>query len=192
MTKLILFASILCAFASCGKIELPTSQHATPADTIATPSQPDMPTTTDTLTVEQAIAIKATDSLIWVKGYIVGYVQGTSLFGTHFGLPPDSNRANTNLLLADRANEIATELCMPIALESKSEYRSMLNLFTHPDLMHRQVCIEGITKHYFGVIGFKSILTLIWPTPPPTTDAPTPTIDTTTTSIAEGLAKRRR
>lgn len=139
--------------AACGNIELPggDEEENTPST-----EQPDDPATlSDTLSVVEALDTPVGTS-ICVKGYIVGYVSGTSIGSCVFDLPDD---VNTNFLIADSPYETSPDYVMPIRLTTKGDnLRSMLNLADHPDFYHALICIRGDVDTYFRVNGIKDIV----------------------------------
>lgn len=158
-TSICLFL-LLTFICSCGKIELPDPSSSTPDD-----KHPDHPesTTEETITVSQLLELdKEQNHEVHVKGYIVGYVDGTTLKQARFLCP--ENRANTNLLLADKPDEQETSRCTAVFLETgDNEFRTALNLYDHPDFFHRQIIIHGLSQAYFGQTGIRKMLDYHWP-----------------------------
>ncbi|NPA35537.1 MAG: DUF5017 domain-containing protein [Chlorobi bacterium] len=88
----------------------------------------------------------------WVKGYIVGTVDGISW-------EDDSNlegdfQSNTNIIIADSPDETRLEYCMPVQLPA-GEIRDALNLVDNPDNQKKEVMVYGILTSYYGVPGVK-------------------------------------
>lgn len=92
-----------------------------------------------------------------VRGYIVGYISGSSRSSTRFGLP---DKATSNFVLADTPDETDYKKCLPVYLAVKRgglPLRSMLNLYDHPEYLKRHVEIVGNLETYFKVNGIKNI-----------------------------------
>lgn len=95
----------------------------------------------------------------WTMGYIVGYIDGTSISAARFDAEPSANTENpvkTNLLLADNANETDIAKCIPVNLPTGS-IREGLNLQDNPSNLGKQVIICGHVLKYFGVSGIKNV-----------------------------------
>lgn len=105
-------------------------------------------------TVPDAIAA-ATGSGVYVKGYIVGYVDGQALEeGARFS--GTSVTSVTNLLLAASADETAVANCMPIQLPTGA-IRTALNLQDNPSNYKQEVTLYGNIENYFKVPGLKGV-----------------------------------
>lgn len=92
-------------------------------------------------------------SSAWVKGYIVGWVNGTSLSsGATFGIPSE---AQTEILISDDANTTDYSKCMPIQLPAGA-LRTALNLFADASLLKKSVILYGSLETYFGTSGMKA------------------------------------
>lgn len=89
----------------------------------------------------------------WVKGYIVGYVNGqTYSTGATFAVP---TAAETEILIADAADCTTATLCLPVQLPAGA-VRTGLELFAHPTYLGKSVELYGSLEKYFGVSGMKS------------------------------------
>lgn len=105
------------------------------------------------LTVTEAIAL-GNAKPAWVKGIIVGWVEGQSITsGAHFDATGD-NVTDTNLLIAASASEKDVAKCMPVQLSR--DYRSDFALKNAPDLLGKEIIISGSIETYFSVPGLKS------------------------------------
>ena len=102
--------------------------------------------------VSAAIA-KVEQAGAFVKGYIVGWVEGQFYAsGAHF----DSNSSSaTNILIAESATETNPEKCMPIQLPA-GDIRNGLNLKDNPGNYKKEVILYGDIIKYFGVPGLKN------------------------------------
>ena len=87
----------------------------------------------------------------YVKGYIVGYVDGKDFNAdcVKFAIP---SAIETEIVLADSPTEIDYTKCIPVKLPS-GDIRNGLDLFTHNENLGQQVLIYGTIKKYFGVAG---------------------------------------
>lgn len=89
----------------------------------------------------------------WVKGYIVGVIDGISVSeNSKFEAPFTSN---SNLLLADSPNETNYFRCIPVQLPV-GEIRNGINLKDHPELLGKEVLLYGSLTKYFGVPAMKN------------------------------------
>ena len=101
--------------------------------------------------------------IYWVKAYIVGQINGKSISGAEFNAPFSGssnddgtvNNYNTNILIANSADETNSNNCVPVQLPSGA-LRTGLNLVQNPDLDGQEVLIYGSLEAYFGTAGVKS------------------------------------
>lgn len=125
-------------------------------------------------TVAQALAAyTGTAKPAVVKGYIVGTIDGKSISdGAIFS---GTATANTNLLIADNADENDYTKCLPVQLPSGA-VRSALNLVDNPGNYKKLVTLTGSLEKYFGVAGLKSVskysIDGVTPEEPETPDQP--------------------
>ncbi len=121
-------------------------------------------TEADPLNVSAALVHDMDSSVVWVKGYIVGQVAGTSVnadsqFGPDFsGAVYDDgtvSKFGTNLLIAATPEETSTSACLVIQLPS-GVLREQLNLVQHPENDGKAVALKGQLIKYFGVAGMKN------------------------------------
>ena len=102
------------------------------------------------LSIAQA---KTSNGNNYVKGYIVGYIDGTKLEeGAKFAVPTS---AETEILLADTPEETDPANVFPVQLPSGA-IRDALELSAHPDNLKKEVLLYGSLETYFGVTGMKS------------------------------------
>ena len=116
-------AALTCG--SCGKIDLDAYDENTDA-TVGKPGTEVAPRDTAAIaaravTVDVALRLPA-GTEVAVRGYVVGYVAGTSLSAAFFGAPED--KQNTNMLIACRANEAYSEDCLPVRLVTTGQIRA--------------------------------------------------------------------
>ena len=103
----------------------------------------------------------ATETGVWVKGYIVGYMptdgSSTTLSGTVFGVT--GNVANTNLVIASTPDETNSAKCVGVQLVAASVaagVRDALNLASHPENLGKMLSIKGDIMKYCGGPGVKN------------------------------------
>ena len=168
------YASLLCGLlclllsglSACGKIELPEtdSGHNTKPPQGGDQSGDDngggdhnqgTETQGDTMSVAARLSRASVDDWVRVKGYIVGYVAGTTLSKARFECPPSA--PNTNMLIADTPAETDVARCIPILLDAKDGSREELNLYDNPELLGCAIVIEGAVATYFGTKGIKKM-----------------------------------
>ena len=104
--------------------------------------------------VGQVIAGSASGTGVWVKGFIVGWIDGKSLAeGAKFN---GEATVATNLLLADNANETDYTKCIPVQLPTGA-VRDGLNLQANPGNYKKEVSLKGDIAKYFGAPGLKTV-----------------------------------
>lgn len=131
----------------------------------ATPEEPETPTENESskenpFTVATAISkYNASKPMAdtWVKGYIVGYVNGKSIDGSILNdLSNITDENKTNLLIADSKTETDYKNCLVLQLPS-GDVRNGLNLKDNPSNLGKEVIVKGSLETYFGTYGLKSI-----------------------------------
>ena len=123
------------------------------------PDRPDQPSTGNGDGSEAspyncaAVIGGATGTDKWVKGYIVGWVDGMTLSeGAKFN---NTANSNTNILIADNADETNVKNCVPVQLPA--DVRNSLGLQAKPDNYKKEVSLKGSLEKYFGTAGLKSV-----------------------------------
>lgn len=169
LSALFLFA--LCH--SCGEIELPEKGGAKPV--VPDEERPD-----GVLTVAQALSANA-DDFVEVCGYIVGYVDGTSISETRVRFELPELAPNTNMLLADSPDETDLARLFPVALPTSTtdDTRDALNLYDNPDLFRQPIVVGGYVTKYFSRKGIKKPEYYYYPEEMP---EPVPPADTVVTA----------
>ena len=158
MKRKYLFLLLIVLSNSCGKIELPQQNEKPNDEDKPTPTPP---LTEDTLSVADVLSYPL-EEFVTIKGYMVGYVAGTSLkAGAKFDIPKESQ--NTNFLLADHPNEDKPTNCIAVKLEKSGKYpfRNELNLYDNPEFLKQKIAIDGWTDKYFGKNGITRIFSYI-------------------------------
>lgn len=136
--------------AACQRIEMPTKDAGT--------SKGDMQHLEgDTLTVA-AFRQAEEGTSVFLKGYVVGYIDDTSISNATFGIPKEKN--NTNMLLADEIEETEPYACVPVAIST--DLRTELGLFSHPEHYRMPILVYGKVETYFRVNGIKNIVGYQW------------------------------
>ena len=161
-----LLCLLLSGLSACGKIELPetdSGQNTKPPqggdqsgdDNGGGDNNQGTETQGDTMSVAAMLSRASVDDWVRVKGYIVGYVAGTTLSKARFECPPSA--PNTNMLIADTPAETDVARCIPILLDAKDGSREELNLYDNPELLGCAIVIEGAVATYFGTKGIKKM-----------------------------------
>lgn len=148
------FLLLLMLVSACEKIELPQADNDGNVDD-EMPMPPD--NDEEILTVLQALAADEGD-YVAVRGYIIGFVNGTSLSEKNVVLGLPTEKPNTNMLIADNPEETDLAKMMPVGLPenySGMQVREDLNLYDNPSFFHRQILVEGFITAYFRRMGFK-------------------------------------
>lgn len=104
---------------------------------------------TNPYTVQQALSKSGN---AWVKGYIVGFVEGLSIGYATFGIPKEEQ---TEVLIADDANETDYTKCLPVQLPA-GDIRKAVDLFANPSNYKKEATLYGSIEKYFGTQGLKS------------------------------------
>ncbi len=102
----------------------------------------------------QELYRQSCDTIVCLKGYIVGCVEGTALSLSNFE-PPFLQESN--ILLADDKEETDVQNCLPVRLYNGSAYRENLNLVSHPENKGKLLMIQGKLEKYFSTCGIKTI-----------------------------------
>ncbi|MBQ3768722.1 MAG: hypothetical protein II866_08055 [Prevotella sp.] len=102
--------------------------------------------------VPGAIA-KAEQTGVWVKAFIVGWVEGQAYdSGAKFN---SEATVKTNILIAASADETDVTKCMPVQLPT-GDVRTKLNLQDNPGNLKKEVILYGDIATYFKVPGIKN------------------------------------
>lgn len=98
---------------------------------------------------------------VWVKGYIVGTVDGMS-FQTNLNITGPTFTATSNIVLAASATETNPALMIPVQVPF-GDLRTALNLVDNVGNHKKLVYIKGQLQTYFSVNGIKTITGYWWP-----------------------------
>ncbi len=175
---LLLLLSGVLLFSACGKIELPEE------DTFTDVSD-DIEVVADTISVAEFIDEAEDGTAYWVSGYVVGFIDGTSVSQAVFGVPTED--VNTNMLLADSPDETAVARCIAVKLAANSVFRKELNLYDHPEAYLQHITLVGLRMKYFNQPGITTIYNYHWTT----FETHTPTLDSNWQYVEEGRAQKK-
>lgn len=92
-----------------------------------------------------------------VRGFIVGYVKAGTF--SEKGVDFAAGSVNTNLILADAAEERDLSNCIPIQLVKSTDARNDLNLKDHPENLGKKVEVYGTLETYMQVPALKNVKT---------------------------------
>lgn len=93
---------------------------------------------------------------VWLKGYIVGYIQGRSIANSVFSY----GNVATNIILASNPYVVDYRFCVAIQLPSSSAHidiRESLNVRDNPNNIGRQVMLSGSATPYMSSYGLKNV-----------------------------------
>ncbi|MEG2599287.1 MAG: DUF5689 domain-containing protein [Muribaculaceae bacterium] len=107
-------------------------------------------TATSPFTINQILG-GSTGSMVWVKGYIVGYVEGMVLNaeGAKFGASTGATKVYSNILMSADPATKDYKKCIPVQLPS-GDARTALNVVDNPANIGKEVSVKGNVEKYFG------------------------------------------
>ena len=149
--SLFVLAMAAFTFSSCEDVPAPYDMPTKPE----TPELTTDGTEANPYTVADA-KIAATGTNVFVKAFIVGYVPDKALNEAIFGDAASAEKAPTNILIAESADETNVTNCMPIQLPAGA-IRTALNLKDNPGNLKQEVILCGNIENYFGATGLKSV-----------------------------------
>lgn len=147
-----LLALIVWGLSACSKLEEEIDEPISNGNTGNTDNEGNDVEMSDTLTVTQALGAPL-DSHVIVKGYIVGYINGSTMSKAVFGIPQD--KVNSNIIIANSPTESDYTRCMPVQTKKGSDEQLLFNLLQAPHLLGTCVIVDGVLTTYFRVNGFK-------------------------------------
>ena len=155
--SLILFA--LCTILSCEKLDTSIPNQGTETTEAKSDDSNSTYKVSDLFSSEfQESLIENGGTLtdVWLSGYIVGYISGTTISSAKF----NTGDKRSNILLADSPFETDPANCVPVQLSTSpaaaNTVRNALNLNDHPDNLGKKVKVFGdIVKGYMSTIGMK-------------------------------------
>lgn len=101
---------------------------------------------------------KQDNSEAWVKGYIVGNVDGKSIQDNSNFTGPFTT--SSNILIAASATEKDYTKCLAIQLPN-NDLRKAVNLVDNAGNLGKEINIKGNLTKYFGVAGLKNCVTAV-------------------------------
>ncbi len=104
------------------------------------------------MTVADVLAASMDESTVWVKGYIVGNINGAKMENIQFTA---EGASATNIALADAWNEKNVANCIPVQLPT-GEIRNAINLKGNPGNLGKELLIQAQLGKYFGQNGLKN------------------------------------
>lgn len=126
---------------------------------VSQPSTPDTPsgevtgqgTKENPYTVADVRILGATGAEAWVKGVIVGYVEGDNL-ASQAKFTNSADRAS-NIIIAPTASETNPAKCIAVSLKTGSDARKALNLMDNPGVYGQTVTLKGSLRTCCGAPG---------------------------------------
>lgn len=98
----------------------------------------------------------------YVRGYVVGYVNGNGLNADTATFSSIPSAQETEILIADNPQETDYTKCVPVQLP-KGEFRDGLDIFTNQgSILGQQLLLKGSIEKYFGGCGIKSPTYASW------------------------------
>lgn len=109
-------------------------------------------------TVERAIELQNQGIAGWVKGYIVGSVlvgvdAVTSNDQVIFGVDPDADMVDNNILIAASPDVKDWTQCLAVELPQGSAFRASVNLVDNPDVLGKSILVNGSLSSFLGMPG---------------------------------------
>ncbi|MBB6461740.1 DUF6359 domain-containing protein [Flammeovirga kamogawensis] len=104
----------------------------------------------------EAAAARLGQTGVWVKGYIIGSVNGVSL-EDDFVAGASGESSASNFVIATSATETDPTKGMPVQLTT-GFVRDGLNLKENPTLIGKAVWVKGDIQNYFNIPGVKNVV----------------------------------
>ena len=114
------------------------------------PNKPHDPNATrqDTLSIARAIELQNKGEQPYIRGYIVGYYNGSSIVFNPSSQQMSSSRAENNVILADNIEETDWRNVIIVELPTKTALRSKVNLNSNPENLHHRLTVKGLLGDY--------------------------------------------
>lgn len=106
------------------------------------------------LSIAEGIRLQSEDEYkqVWIKGYIIGYT--TSNGKIYRDLVEMKSAAKTNVVVADSIGEQDSSCMIAVQLVPDTSYIcKAVNLYEHPENLHRQLIVKGRMFPYRGMNG---------------------------------------
>lgn len=124
-------------------------------DTTEKPEEPNDPNATrkDTLTIAEGIKIQNKGEQPYIKGYIIGFYNGSSIV---FNPTTEqiSSRAQYNVVLADNIKETDWRNVIIVELTKKTALQRDINLKDNPQNLYRLLTVKGMLREYNDDTGY--------------------------------------
>ena len=117
------------------------------------PHDPDA-TRLDTLSIAEGIKLQNKGEQPYIRGYIVGYYNGSSPIFNPSPEQMQSSRASNNVILADHIEETDWHNVIIVDLPTKTALRSNVNLKDNPQNLHRRLTVKGTLREYKDNTGY--------------------------------------
>lgn len=91
----------------------------------------------------------AADSIVWVKGVIIGSIKSNALEETPSQV--------SNMAIAAQAGETDYAATIPVELKNKTDFRTNLNVVDNPANIGKEVLLRGNIIKYFSKTGVKNL-----------------------------------
>lgn len=116
----------------------------------------------DPYTVQYVISNPEEQTGVWVEGYIVGFVNGSS-FGANSIFSNDAslmtNYSGNNIIIAMSIDDQGTAIAIPVSLSG--DFRKAYGLKANPEVYQQKVMINGNIGTTFGAPGITVINTMM-------------------------------
>ncbi|MBO4955543.1 MAG: choice-of-anchor J domain-containing protein [Muribaculaceae bacterium] len=105
------------------------------------------------------LGLDANEPNVWVKGYIVGWVDNSSQNyadekNTHFTVPAT---VATNVLIATTPDVTDYTKCVVVNLPNTNDIRKNVNLVDNPGNLGKACAFYGTARKYFNMPGFRDV-----------------------------------
>lgn len=110
------------------------------------------------VTVTELLGLACNGAKTWVKGYIVGSIDGGYLSDAKFSA--DSS-VKTNIILAANPAETNIEQCLPVKIPA-GDLRDVLTLGNDPSIYGKYVALHGVHEKGFGANGLSGVDEYEW------------------------------
>ena len=125
-------------------------------DTTEKPEEPSNPdeTRNDTLSIAEGIKMQKEEGYeqARIRGYIVGYAKGNNSIVYLDATTEITKAAQENVVLADDINERDNAKVIVVKLP-KGIIRDEINLYDHPQNLHKRLTVTGMMTPYYGLAG---------------------------------------
>ena len=101
------------------------------------------------MSIAEAIKQQDRGEQPYIRGYIIGYYNGSSMV---LNPAPEqiTSRASNNVILADSIGETNQRNVIIVDLPTQTALRNDVNLHDHPDNLNRRLTVKGMLGEYKG------------------------------------------